>query len=237
MRADIEGKRTQLAEARAEAQALARETELAERRTGRDRRRTPGVDRAARRRAGADRDASKRAAAKPTTERAALADTPKIFAEKRRGLIDQIENAEAERAAAAADRLAEAENVLAEADRAMRAALEALGAAREEAARAEERHESAKRRLTDIAHEIRDRLEVEPDAVAGLAGITEGETLPDVAEHRSANSKSCGAIASGSARSTCAPRKNCARSRSSTASSPPSATIWSRRSSGCARAS
>ena len=95
-------------------------------------------------------------------------------------MIDQIEKAEAERRAAA-DRLAEAENVLAEADRAIRAALEALSAAREEAARAEERLESAKRRLTDIAHEIRDRLEVEPDAVAALAGIAEGETLPDVA--------------------------------------------------------
>ncbi len=52
-------------------------------------------------------------------------------------------------------------------DRAVRAALEALGAAREEAARAEERVEGAKRRLTDIAHEIREMLECEPDARRG----------------------------------------------------------------------
>ena len=66
-------------------------------------------------------------------------------------------------------------------DRAVRAALEALGAAREEAARAEERVEGAKRRLTDIAHEIHEMLECEPDAVAGLAGIEPETALPDVA--------------------------------------------------------
>ncbi len=118
--------------------------------------------------------------AEAKAERASLVDAPQIFAEKRRALIDQIEKADAERRAAA-DRLAEAENVLADADRTMRAALEALGAAREEAARAEERMESAKRRLTDIAHEIKDRLEVAPEEVAALAGIAEGDALPDLA--------------------------------------------------------
>ncbi len=179
VRNDIEGKRTQLAEARAEAQALARESELAERRMAAI---------ATEREAWASRRGG--ALAQITTieerirgakdERAGLADSPKVFAEKRRALIDQIEIADSARRAAA-DRLAEAENVLAEADRAMRAALEALGAAREDSARAEERLESAKRRLADIAHEIRDRLEVEPDAVAELAGMAEGEVLPDVA--------------------------------------------------------
>ena len=178
VRGDIESKRTRLAEARAEAQALAREAELAVRRMAAI---------AEERQAWTGRRES--ALAQLTTiearsreakdELATLADTPKIFAEKRRGLIDQIEKAEAERRAAA-DRLAETENVLSEADRAIRAALEALSAAREEAARAEERLESAKRRLTDIAHEIKDRLEVEPEAVAALAEIAEGEALPEV---------------------------------------------------------
>ncbi len=180
VRRDIDTKRTQLAETRAEAQALAREIELAERRM---------ASIAEERQAWVARNEAALAQIKTIEERssdakkerATLADTPKIFAEKRGALIDQIGVAEAERRAAA-DRLAEAENVLGEADRAMRAALEALGTAREDAARAEERLESAKRRLTDIAHEIKDRLECEPDAVAGLAGIEEGMTLPDVTE-------------------------------------------------------
>jgi chromosome segregation protein len=179
VRSDIESKRTRLAEARAEAQALAREAELAERRMAAI---------AEERQAWAGRRDS--ALAQITTieersreakgEHAALSDTPKIFAEKRRALIDEIEKAEAERRVAA-DRLAEAENVLSEADRAIRAALETLSAAREEAARVEEHLEGTKRRLTDIAHEIKDRLEVEPEAVAALAEIAEGEALPEVA--------------------------------------------------------
>ena len=179
VRGDIEGKRAQLAEARADAQALARETELAERRLA-----AIVTERQAwsERRDGAlaqigTIEARNREAA---DERATLADAPQIFAGKRRALIDEIAKAETEHRSAA-DRLAEAENIVAEADRAVRAAIEALGAAREEAARAEERLEGAKRRLADIAHEIKDMLEVEPDAVAALAGIGAGEALPDVA--------------------------------------------------------
>ena len=40
--------------------------------------------------------------------------------------------------------------------------------------------------------------------------------MPDIADDRGASSRSCGATASGSAPSTCAPRKSCARSRPST---------------------
>src|SRR5207245_10550636 len=69
-----------------------------------------------------------------------------------------------------------------EADRDARAALEAMGGAREDAARAEERHEGAKRRLTDVAHEIREMLEVEPEAVAEIAEIKPDAELPEVAE-------------------------------------------------------
>jgi chromosome segregation protein len=78
--------------------------------------------------------------------------------------------------------LQEAENALAEADRDARAALEAASHAREELARAEERFEGAKRRLSDIGREIHDMLEIEPSAVAELAEIKPGETLPELPE-------------------------------------------------------
>jgi chromosome segregation protein len=57
-----------------------------------------------------------------------------------------------------------------------------MGTAREDAARAEERHEGAKRRLTDVCHEIREMLEVEPSEVAALAEIDPILALPDVTE-------------------------------------------------------
>jgi chromosome segregation protein len=102
-----------------------------------------------------------------------------VFAARRQSLIGEIEGAQGARREAA-DRLAEAENALAEADRAARAALEAMGSAREDAARAEERFEGAKRRLTEIAHEIVEVLEVEPERVPALAGLTDDAALPEV---------------------------------------------------------
>src|SRR6516162_7446483 len=179
-RGEIEGQRARLAEVRAEAQALAREAEISARRLA-----AIAADREA---WGARNDG---AAAQITTlearveeaktERASLKDAPRTFEQKRRALIGEIETAQAERRAAA-DQLAEGENALAEADRAARAALEAMGAAREEAARAEERFEGGKRRLGDVAHEIRDMLEIEPAEVANLAGIDPSKALPQVAE-------------------------------------------------------
>ena len=180
VRAEVEERRARLAELRAQAQALAREAELAQRRL-----QAIVAERAgwAERREGA--------AAQITTlegrvqearaERLSLADAPQAFAEKRVALISEIEVAEAARRAAA-DRLAQAENALAAADRDARAALEATGAAREEAARAEERFEGAKRRLADVAREIREMLEVDPDAVGELAEIKPGTELPETAE-------------------------------------------------------
>src|SRR5207244_6145244 len=120
-------------------------------------------------------------AAEARTERAELENAPAIFEEKRRGLIGEIDRAEGARREAA-DRLAAAENAQAEADRDARAALEAMGVAREDAARAEERHEGAKRRLDDVAHEIREMLEVEPAACAELAELKPDAELPEVAE-------------------------------------------------------
>jgi chromosome segregation protein len=180
VRGEIEGRRARLAEVRAEAQALAREAEIAARRlaaiTGE-------------RAAWSTRHAS--AAAQIETldarveeakrERAGLEDAPRQFEEKRRALIGEVESAEAARRSAA-DQLAHGENALADADRAARAALEAMGLAREDAARAEERFQGANRRLADIAHEIREMLEVEPSEVAQLAGVEADKPLPEVAQ-------------------------------------------------------
>ena len=180
IRSEIEGKRAQLAEVRAEAQALAREAELADRRLN-----AIGSDRQAwsdrKDRAVAQIATLDTRSAEAKQERMSLADAPAIFEEKRRLLIGEVQSAEATRSADA-DRLAEAENALAACDRAVRSALEALGSAREEAARAEERVEGAKRRLTDIAHEIREMLECEPDGLEGLSGVKQGDTLPNVTE-------------------------------------------------------
>jgi chromosome segregation protein len=57
-----------------------------------------------------------------------------------------------------------------------------MGHAREEAVRAEERFESAKRRLSDIVHEIEELFEVSAEAIADLAGLRSGDPLPPVAE-------------------------------------------------------
>ena len=179
-RSAIEGQRARLAEVRAEAQALAREAEIAARRLT-----AIAADRQAwseRNDGAASQSATLQARVEEAKrERASLADAPRLFEEKRRALIGEIETAQGSRRAAA-DQLAEGENALAEADRAQRTALEATGAAREEAARAEERFEGGKRRLGDIAHEIHDMLEIEPTEVASLAGIAPDTPLPDLAE-------------------------------------------------------
>jgi chromosome segregation protein len=177
---EITDQRSALAEVRAEAQAIAREAELADRRL-----QAIGTE------SESWRERNDNAAAQiatietrtqeATQERAELENAPQLFAEHRRSLIGEIETAETGRRAAA-DRLAEAENELAEADKAARAALEILGEARTEAARAEERHESARRRLADLAHEIREILEAEPAALIELAEIKPDKPLPEVAD-------------------------------------------------------
>ncbi len=177
-RGDVAAKRAVLAEARGEAQALAREAAL----------RTQRLDAIAAERAEWDHRKTGASGQVATleqrtgdaqTERTSLSDAPAAFAEKRRALISEIETAEAARHQAA-DRRASAESALADADKAARDALEAAGEARTNEARAEERLEAANRRTADLAHEIRDMLETEPEGVAALAGITSDETLPDV---------------------------------------------------------
>ena len=180
IRDEITAKRGALAEVRAEQQAIAREAELADKRLtaiASDQADWNG------RRDGASNQIGtlKRRIVEAKRDRAELENAPQVFSVKRHKLIEETAKAEAERRACA-DRLQAAENALAEADRDARAALEAASAAREELARAEERHEAAKRRLTDVGREIHDMLEIEPVGVAELAGIKEGEVLPELAE-------------------------------------------------------
>jgi chromosome segregation protein len=180
VRARLTDERAKLAEVRAEAQALAREVELAERRLSAIRSESAAWGER-RHGAAAQIETLDSRLGETRTERASLADAPQAFEQQRRALITEIEAAETARRAAAND-LAFGENALADADRAARAALDAMGTAREDAARAEERWEAAKRRLIDVAHEIREMLEVEPAEVAALADIAPGTPLPDVME-------------------------------------------------------
>jgi chromosome segregation protein len=180
VRGDIDGRRQIAAQIRAEAQALAREAELADKRL-----QAIVAERMEwhkRKASAASQIATvEERVAELTAERTELNNAPAVFAEKRSAVITEIEFAETDRRAAA-DALAAAEAAMAETDRAAKASLEFLSSAREACARAEERMEAARRRLDDIEREIRDMLEVEPQAAAALAEIAEGAELPALAE-------------------------------------------------------
>jgi chromosome segregation protein len=176
----IAAERAACAQARVEAQAIARDAELADRRlaaivaeraewSGRSENATAQIATIGERSTEAE------------SERDELKSAPEKFAEKRQSLIGEIETATAERRAAA-DRLATAEDALAEADKAARTALEAVGEARAEAARAEERNDGARRRLADIEHEIRESFDIEPAAAAELAELKPEAHLPGITE-------------------------------------------------------
>jgi chromosome segregation protein len=176
----IARERASCAEIRGEAQAVAREAQLAEHRLAAitDERQAWSERR--------DNAAGQNATLGQRTdeasaERAELVNAPEKFAVLRQGLIGEIETATGNRRIAA-DRLAQAENELGEADKAARATLEAVGEARAEAARGEERHEGARRRLGDVEHEMHEILQVEPAAAADIAEIKPDAALPSIAE-------------------------------------------------------
>ncbi len=237
VRSDIEGHRRLAAQVRAEAQALAREAELADRRVQAIlAERTEWQNR---KQGAASQVATIEArVTEVTAERAGLEDAPALFAQKRRALINEIETAESARPVAA-DALAAAESVMAGGPTARPKSRwkRTLQRAREACARAEERMEGTKRRLADMEREIHDMLEVETARRCSLLPRSSRARNCRRSPRSRKTSKSCAATASGSAPSICAPRKSCARSRPSTPGSPPSATIWSKPSSGCARAS
>src|SRR4029077_16286726 len=177
-RGEVAAQRAVLAEARGEAQALAREAKLRAKRLA-----AIAAERAEwdARRTGATGQIGtlEQRSGEARAERTSLEGAPAAFAEQRQSLIAQIEAAEAARREAS-DRRAAAEAALADADKTARAALEAVGEARTEAARAEERLEAANRRTNDIEHEIREMLETEPQNAAPLAEIAPGAEHPDV---------------------------------------------------------
>src|SRR5436305_7057232 len=180
VRTDIDGHRQVAAQVRAEAQALAREAELADRRLQAiTAERNQWQNR--KQSAASQIDTIEACVTEVKDQRAELDNAPALFAEKRRALPREIDAAENGRRVAA-DALATAENLMAETDRAAKISLEALSAAREACARAEERMEGAKRRVADIEREIPDMLEVEPQAVAGLAEIEPSSELPPLGE-------------------------------------------------------
>jgi chromosome segregation protein len=180
VRAEIESNRRMAAQVRAEAQALAREAELADRRVQAIiAERSEWQNRKAS--AASQIETVQSRTTEVAAERAELDNAPAFFAEKRSALISEIEYAEKDRQTAA-DALAIAEAAMAETDRFAKASLESLSAAREATARAEERMEGTKRRLADIEREIHDMLECEPAAVAGLAELEEGSELPPLPE-------------------------------------------------------
>ena len=169
-----------LAEVRVEAQAIAREAELADRRL-----QAIAIERKdwneRKDKAAAQIATIAERTAEAKLARGELSNAPQKFAEQRQALIAEIETATGARRTAA-DRLAQAETELAAADKAARAALEAVGEARAEAARAEERRDGAKRRLADTEHEIRDLLDVEPAGAAEVAELKTDAELPAISE-------------------------------------------------------
>ncbi|MFZ1923324.1 MAG: chromosome segregation protein SMC [Xanthobacteraceae bacterium] len=176
----IANQRGACAEQRGEAQAIARESELANHRLRAIAGERQGWDD---RKANAEGQIATlhQRTHEAASERAELVTAPQKFEIQRQALIGQIESATAERRGAA-DRLAATETELAEADKAARLALEAVGEARAEAARSEERFDAAKRRLADVEHEIRDILQVEPASAAEVAELKPEAETPSIAE-------------------------------------------------------
>jgi chromosome segregation protein len=169
--------RAAASDARARVQSLAREAELRARR-----RQAIAADiRAWTERAAASRQAgaeTRRRIEAASAERQALLDAPDTFLGERRRLLAEIEQAEGARREAA-DRLAAGETALAEADRQARLALEGLSGARERRASAEARLEGARQRLADIVRQIEDGLETGLDGLQAIAGIRQGDALPE----------------------------------------------------------
>ena len=112
-------------------------------------------------------------------EREQLLEAPAEFDRQRRGLMREIEAAEAARKIAA-DARALGDVALAEADRIARAALEVMSAARESRAASEQRLAAAAQRRAQTLQQIADELETEPHGLPEIAGLKSGETPPEI---------------------------------------------------------
>jgi chromosome segregation protein len=125
-------------------------------------------------------DALKQRRFRVKDELQAIATLPQEIARQHGEILSRIEHAEVARRDAA-DALAVAERELAECDRLARTAQEAQAAARETRVRIEAAVEQAIQYLKDIALQIRERLECEPQDALARADHGEGEPLPDMA--------------------------------------------------------
>jgi chromosome segregation protein len=100
----------------------------------------------------------------------AIADVPKLFAEKRLKLMNTLQEAEAGRREAA-DALAAADNRLRGLDQDLRATQEQLSATREDHARLGARLESSKSRHEQCERRIGEALQCRPDEIVQSAGL------------------------------------------------------------------
>jgi chromosome segregation protein len=160
-----------LAEARAQADGLAREAAARERRLAAIASEAANWrERAANAQGHVQTLSGRREEA--ATELAATDDAPGEIEARRRALLNELQQAEAARSAAA-DRLVEAETALAQADKHARDTLAELSQARETRVRAEERVSAAAERRSEIEGRIREELGCQPADALEIAEQTE----------------------------------------------------------------
>ncbi|MEC4595142.1 chromosome partitioning protein ParA, partial [Nitrospirillum amazonense] len=111
-------------------------------------------------------------------EQERLAERPAQIEEERLTLADLIHEAERVRSRAGDD-LAEAEGALTTAERTLKEAENGLADAREARAHAEAAVGSAHQHLDTVKERIAERLDCPPEQVLALAGLDEGEPLPE----------------------------------------------------------
>ena len=176
-RAEVQGDRGTLAEAKAALASVVREADIRQRR--RDaiaRERQSWLERAAN---SANQIAVLDARrTESEAERDQLIDRPDEIAVSRQRLIASIDTAEKARTEAA-DVLARAERSQAELDLGARAALDGLSTAREAKARAEERYVALRGRRDEIESQIEEAFQCPPGGLAALSGL---KSIPDPKE-------------------------------------------------------
>ncbi len=178
LRAELAERRAAHTEARADAERLAREADVRQRRLAAiasERRNWQS------RAANAEEQMASLSArrAEIEKERVKLAESPEDFEVRRRAVVFEIGKAEVVRREAA-EALAAAERQQALADSAAREALTALSEARELRGRAEERLSASLERRAEIEARITELIDCAPHEVAKLAEIDPAAPLPDL---------------------------------------------------------
>jgi chromosome segregation protein len=177
-RAEVQGDRATLTEARAALASVVREADIRQRRRNAIVRERQGwTERAANSAAQvAVLDARR---TESEVERDGLFDRPDEIAAARQRLIGAIDSAEKARAEAA-DRLARAERSQAGLDLGARAALDALASTREAKARAEERYSALRSRRDEIEAQIEETFNAPPSGLAAMSGLKDPSDLNEI---------------------------------------------------------